>query len=75
MRFSVLIEEVKGSGEPEGMYYASVPSLGLVTHGLGVESALEAAHDLTTLWLEQARENGEDLPEAGTALLASMEIG
>jgi predicted RNase H-like HicB family nuclease len=56
MRFPVMIEKVRGADEPEGLYYASVPTLGLVTHGPGIEEAMEAARDLVTLWLEEVRD-------------------
>ena len=74
MKYAVLVEKVTGADEPDGLYYAAVPSLGLVTHGAGIESAMAAARDLVSLWLEELRESGEPVPEGGEALLGSIEV-
>jgi predicted RNase H-like HicB family nuclease len=74
MRYSVVVEKVSGLGGPEGLFYASVPSLGLVTHGADVESALAAAKDLATLWLAGKWEHEEPVPEGGEALLGTIEV-
>ena len=57
-----------------GYFYAHVPSLGLTTHGLGVEGALEAARDLVTLWNEERRAHGEPVTAASEAILATVEV-
>ncbi len=57
-----------------GYFYACVPSLGLTTHGLGMEGALEAARDLVTLWNEEKRAQGESVVTPSEAVLATMEI-
>ena len=44
-----------------GYYYAHVPSLGLTTHGLG----MEAARDLLALWIEEKRAFRSILKQAG----------
>jgi predicted RNase H-like HicB family nuclease len=61
MTFSVVFERVEDSAFPAGYYYAHVPSLGLTTHGLGVEGARKAAADLVQLWLAERRANGEEV--------------
>ena len=45
MRYSVLVEPVEEAENLPGFYYAHVPSLGITTHGDGVEGALAAARD------------------------------
>lgn len=51
MSFSVVFERVQDADFPPGYYYAHIPSLGLATHGLGIEGAREAAAELLRLWL------------------------
>jgi predicted RNase H-like HicB family nuclease len=53
MRYSVLVEPVDSAENLPGFYYAHVPSLGLTTHGDGVEGALAAARDLIHLWVDE----------------------
>ena len=62
MRFSVVFERVEDSGFPAGYYYAHVPSLGLTTHGLGIEGARQAAADLLQLWVAKKRASGKEGP-------------
>jgi predicted RNase H-like HicB family nuclease len=45
--------------------FATLPSLGLVTRGEAVESALEAARDLGGLWVEELRDRGEPVLKVG----------
>jgi predicted RNase H-like HicB family nuclease len=74
MRFSLLLEPVEESENMPGFYYAHVPSLGLTTHGNGVEGAVAAARDLIHLWVEEKRESGETLAPARESLLATVEV-
>ena len=74
MRYAVMLEKVKEGMSPAGMYYAHVPSLGLTTHGSGMEGALEAVRDLVRLWVEEKRANGEEVGGNGEAVLASVEV-
>lgn len=37
-----------------GYYYAHVPSMGITTHGDGVEGAMAAARDLIGLWVDES---------------------
>ena len=53
MQYSILIEAVTDSGFPDGYYYAHIPSLGLTTHGFGIEGAKMAARDLIGLWIAE----------------------
>jgi predicted RNase H-like HicB family nuclease len=62
MKYGILLEEINETGFPKGFFYAHIPSLGLTTHGKGVEGALEAAKDLLTLWIEEKKANRENLP-------------
>lgn len=74
MRFSVVFERVEDPGFPAGYYYAHVPSLGLTTHGPGVEGARQAAVDLLQLWLAEKRSSGENIPGSSEALFGTLEI-
>lgn len=49
----VLFEPVQDVGFPDGYYYAHIPTLGLTTHGLGIEGARQAALELARLWLDE----------------------
>jgi predicted RNase H-like HicB family nuclease len=74
MRFSVVFERVQDAGFPAGYYYAHVPSLGLTTHGSGVEGARQAAADLLRLWLVEKRANGEEVAASSETLFGTLEI-
>jgi predicted RNase H-like HicB family nuclease len=74
MRFSVVFEKLEDSGFPEGYYYAHLPSLGLTTHGLGIEGARQAAADLLRLWLAEKRACGEEVAASSDTLFGTLEI-
>ncbi|MEO7319723.1 MAG: type II toxin-antitoxin system HicB family antitoxin [Chthoniobacteraceae bacterium] len=74
MRYSILIEPVEDAEKMPGFYYAHVPSLGLTTHGSGVEGAMAAARDIVTLWVEEKRAVGEAAPAVRESLLATIEV-
>jgi predicted RNase H-like HicB family nuclease len=74
MRYSVLVEPVEESEHLPGFYYAHVPSLGLTTHGDGVEGALAAARDLIHLWVDEKRAAGESPAPVRESLLATVEV-
>jgi predicted RNase H-like HicB family nuclease len=74
MRFSVVFERVQDAGFPAGYYYAHVPSLGLTTHGPGVEGARQAAADLLRLWLAEKRASGEEVAASSETLFGTLEI-
>lgn len=74
MRYSVVLEPVDEIEKLPGYYYAHVPSLGLTTHGNGVEGAMAAARDLIHLWVEEKRAAGETSTPARESLLATVEV-
>jgi predicted RNase H-like HicB family nuclease len=74
MRFSVVFERVQDAGFPAGYYYAHVPSLGLTTHGSGIEGARQAAADLLRLWLAEKRASGEEVAASSETLFGTLEI-
>ena len=55
MKYGILLEKISEGEFPDGYFYAHVPTLGLTTHGEGIEGALEAAKDLISLWIEEKR--------------------
>ena len=74
MNFSVMFEKVQEAGFPPGHYYAHVPSLGLTTHGLGVEGARQAAADLLRLWIAEKHANGEKVTASAETLFSTLEV-
>jgi len=74
MRYPVMLERIPDEEGMPGFYYAPIPSLGLTTHGHGMEEALEAARDLATLWTEERRANGEPVIGGSEAILATVEV-
>lgn len=74
MRYPVMLERVPDEEGMPGCFYAHVPSLGLTTHGLGMEGALEAARDLVAVWIEEKRSQGEPVSAVSDAILATVEV-
>ena len=74
MRYAVMLERLPAEEGMPGYYYAHAPSLGLTTHGLGMEGALEAARDLANLWNEEKRAHGEFITTQSEAILATVEV-
>lgn len=74
MNFGILFEQITDKGFPGGYYYAHVPSLGLTTHGLGVDGARQAAVDLVRLWIAEKRANGETVPRSGETFYSTLEL-
>jgi predicted RNase H-like HicB family nuclease len=74
MRYPVMLERVPDEESMPGYFYAHVPSLGLTTHGLGMEGALEAARDLVASWNEEKRAHGEPVTAAPEAILTTVEV-
>ena len=74
MNFGVLFEKVMDKEFPPGYYHAHVPSLGLTTHGLGIEGARQAATDLLRLWIAEKNSNGEAIPQTGETLFSTIEL-
>jgi predicted RNase H-like HicB family nuclease len=73
MKYAVLIESADVKEEP-GLYYAHVPSLGITTHGHGIQATMEAARDLIQLWVEEKQEHGEMIQPAHESILATVDI-
>jgi len=73
MTFAILIEKIQGEAFPPGYYYARIPSLGLTTHGLGIEGARAAADDLLRLWVAEKRANGEAVAAPSDCLFTTLE--
>ena len=74
MNFGVLFEKVTDQDFPAGYYYAHVPSLGLTTHGLGIDGARQAAADLLRLWIAEKRANGEKIVASADTLFSTLEV-
>jgi hypothetical protein len=74
MRFGVVFESVQDRGFPAGYYYAHIPSLGLTTHGLGIDGARQAAADLLRLWLVEKLASSEDVATSSETLFGTLEI-
>ncbi len=51
MTYTIFYERITDNSFPPGYLYVHIPSLGLTTHGLGIEGAESAAKDLLKLWL------------------------
>ena len=74
MNYGILLERIQDSDFPQGCYYAHIPSLGLTTHGVGIEGAREAARDLLTEWIAEKRANHETVPAPGELLFSTLEL-
>lgn len=74
MDLAVVFEPITEPAFPNGFYYAHIPSLGLTTHGQGVEGARAAAVELVQLWLEEKRAAGESIPSPREVLLSTLHI-
>lgn len=74
MNYGILLERIEDRAFPSGYYYAHIPSLGLTTHGRGVDGAREAARDLLNLWIGEKRANGEPIPAPGEFFFSTVEL-
>jgi hypothetical protein len=72
MNIGVLFEKVQDKDFPPGYFYAHMPSLGLTTHGLGIDGARTAALDLVKLWVAEKSANGEAVPSASEILFSTL---
>lgn len=61
MKYGILLEKICDTDFPKDYYYAHMPSLGLTTHGKGIDGAMNSAKDLVTLWLEEKISNNETI--------------
>jgi predicted RNase H-like HicB family nuclease len=60
-KYSVIYEPVKEKEFDEGYYYAHIPSLGLTTHGFGLDGAKQAASELLELWSDDDLQGKNDI--------------
>jgi len=74
MHLGILFEKVEEPGFPPGYYYAHVPSLGLTTHGLGIEGARQAATELVKLWVAEKAANRERVTASSEMLFSTLDI-
>ncbi|MCD4790309.1 MAG: type II toxin-antitoxin system HicB family antitoxin [Bacteroidales bacterium] len=74
MKYTILYEKIEEQDFHEDYYYAYVPSLGLTTHGLGLEGAKNAMNDLLTLWIEERKANGEVIKKENESYISSIEL-
>jgi predicted RNase H-like HicB family nuclease len=74
MNIGVLFEKVQDKDFPPGYFYAHVPSLGLTTHGLGIEGARSAALDLIKLWVAEKNANGDRVSPPSEILFSTIEL-
>jgi len=72
MTYGIVFEKIEEPGF-EGYYYAHIPTLGLTTHGLGIEGARLMAEDLVNLWIEELEASGEPVPHPQEMLLSTLE--
>jgi predicted RNase H-like HicB family nuclease len=74
MNFGILFEKIDEKDFPAGYYYAHIPSLGLTTHGLGLDGARHAAFDLARAWLSEKKAHGDSLPAPSEILFSTLDI-
>jgi predicted RNase H-like HicB family nuclease len=74
MTYGILLERIADPAFSREHYYAHIPSLGLTTHGLGVDGAREAARDLIRLWIEEKRSAGESISPPTDFLLSTIDV-
>jgi predicted RNase H-like HicB family nuclease len=74
MIVGILFEKIQDKEFPAGYYYAHIPSLGLTTHGFGIEGAIEAAKDLINLWMAEKNANKETFNISPELLYSTIEI-
>ncbi len=74
MNYAVVLEPIVNQEFPAGHYYAHIPSLGLTTHGPGIDGARDAARDLLSLWIAEKRANHEPVLDSGECFFSTVEI-
>lgn len=63
MIYGILFEKIQDKDFEPGYYYAHIHSLGLTTHGFGIEGAREAAKDLISVWIAEKKACNEIVRE------------
>ena len=74
MIYSIIYERISDDSLPPEYFYAHIPALDLTTHGLGIDGAKEAAHDLIQLWIEEKKSNNEKIPVETESYYSKIEI-
>ena len=74
MNFGVLFVKIQEAGFPPGYYYAHLPTLGLTTHGLGIDGARQAAAELVHLWLDEKAAHGEPVTASSELFFSTLDI-
>jgi predicted RNase H-like HicB family nuclease len=74
MKFTIVLERINEPSFPPDYYYAHIPSLGLTTHGKGIEGAKSAMYDLVRLWIEEKKANGEIVMEEQESYISTIEL-
>jgi predicted RNase H-like HicB family nuclease len=63
MVYTIIYERINDPNFSKDFFYAHIPTLGLTTHGDGLEGAKKAAEDLIRLWIDEKISNGEKVKE------------
>ncbi|MBM2816803.1 MAG: hypothetical protein HW421_3565 [Ignavibacteria bacterium] len=74
MQYGILIEKITEKNFPNNYFYAHIPTLGLTTHGKGINGAIAAAKDLINLWIEEKRMNNEYIPASSEIYYSVLEL-
>ena len=74
MVYGIVFERVEAEEKPSDLYHAHIPTLGLTTHGEGVEGARAAAVESVRLWLAEKRAAGESVRPSSECFFSTMEI-
>jgi predicted RNase H-like HicB family nuclease len=74
MKYGIILERIVDDDFPVDYYYAHIPSLGLTTHGKGIEGAMIAAKDLVTIWIEEMKSNNEKIKYPSESFYSTLEI-
>jgi predicted RNase H-like HicB family nuclease len=74
MNYAILLERIEDQTFPKGYYYAHIPTLGLTTHGLGIDGAREAASDLLNLWVAEKKSSDEIVPAPAEYFFSNVEL-
>ena len=74
MNYAILFERISEPDISADHWYAHIPTLGLTTHGHGIEGARQAAHDLAALWIAEKRANGETIAAPGEFFFSTLQL-
>jgi predicted RNase H-like HicB family nuclease len=73
MQVPVLYERINEKGF-EGQYYAHIPTLGLLTQGIGIDGAKAAAIDLVRLWIDDQADSDKLIKQKSEVFFSSLEV-